>query len=253
MRLWSLHPKYLDTKGIVAVWREALLAHRSAASLARLNAVKRPEPHPLFAVIPGAVETWERVQTGSLAAAERKPPQSISVKPMNTGGQIKAATRDDVSILTGLIRKSYRDVAQRFSLTPENCPRHPSNCTDDWIRNDFARGVSYYILEHNGRPAGCAALEKPDPDFGYLERLAVLPASRRKGFGRMLVDHVFNRAKDSGIQKISIGIIAAQTDLKRWYQKIGFIEGDTKEFTHLPFPVTFMTCSLPGKGGINAS
>lgn len=26
MRLWSLHPKYLDSKGLVAVWREALLA-----------------------------------------------------------------------------------------------------------------------------------------------------------------------------------------------------------------------------------
>lgn len=26
MRLWSLHPRYLDTKGLVAVWREGLLA-----------------------------------------------------------------------------------------------------------------------------------------------------------------------------------------------------------------------------------
>lgn len=26
MRLWSLHPVYLDTKGLVALWREALLA-----------------------------------------------------------------------------------------------------------------------------------------------------------------------------------------------------------------------------------
>lgn len=26
MRLWSLHPKYLDAKGLVALWREALLA-----------------------------------------------------------------------------------------------------------------------------------------------------------------------------------------------------------------------------------
>jgi len=26
MRLWSIHPKYLDTKGLVALWREALLA-----------------------------------------------------------------------------------------------------------------------------------------------------------------------------------------------------------------------------------
>lgn len=26
MRLWTIHPKYLDTKGLVALWREALLA-----------------------------------------------------------------------------------------------------------------------------------------------------------------------------------------------------------------------------------
>ena len=26
MRLWSIHPKYLDSKGLVALWREALLA-----------------------------------------------------------------------------------------------------------------------------------------------------------------------------------------------------------------------------------
>ncbi len=26
MRLWSLHPKYLDPKGLVTLWRETLLA-----------------------------------------------------------------------------------------------------------------------------------------------------------------------------------------------------------------------------------
>jgi hypothetical protein len=28
MRLWSLHPKYLDQKGLVALWREGLLAQK---------------------------------------------------------------------------------------------------------------------------------------------------------------------------------------------------------------------------------
>lgn len=28
MRLWSIHPKYLDCKGLVALWREALLAKK---------------------------------------------------------------------------------------------------------------------------------------------------------------------------------------------------------------------------------
>ena len=28
MRLWSIHPKYLDGKGLVALWRESLLAQK---------------------------------------------------------------------------------------------------------------------------------------------------------------------------------------------------------------------------------
>ncbi|HUO58716.1 MAG TPA: pyrimidine dimer DNA glycosylase/endonuclease V [bacterium] len=31
MRLWSLHPKYLDTKGLLALWREGLLAQKVLA------------------------------------------------------------------------------------------------------------------------------------------------------------------------------------------------------------------------------
>ena len=28
MRLWTIHPKYLDVKGLVALWREGLLAQK---------------------------------------------------------------------------------------------------------------------------------------------------------------------------------------------------------------------------------
>jgi len=140
MRLWTLHPKYLDARGLVAAWREALLAqavlrgqttgytrhpqltrfresrspvasigsylvalHREAtrrgyrfdhrriarrgvqirlaatvgqleyewrhlkakltvrdrAWLARLHHVGRPDPHPVFRLVPGGVEAWE--------------------------------------------------------------------------------------------------------------------------------------------------------------------------------------------------
>ena len=31
MRLWTLHPRYLDPKGLVAAWREALLAQKVLA------------------------------------------------------------------------------------------------------------------------------------------------------------------------------------------------------------------------------
>jgi hypothetical protein len=54
MRLWSLHPKYLDSKGLVALWREALLAravlgdmtkgYTRHPQLERFRAAPRPLP-----------------------------------------------------------------------------------------------------------------------------------------------------------------------------------------------------------------
>ena len=35
MRLWTLHPKYLDARGLVALWREALLAQAVLAGRTR--------------------------------------------------------------------------------------------------------------------------------------------------------------------------------------------------------------------------
>jgi ribosomal protein S18 acetylase RimI-like enzyme len=157
---------------------------------------------------------------------------------------IRAAGFADIPVLSDLIRVSFRDVAERFALTLESCPKHPSNCTDEWIEKDFARGVAYYILEHDGAPVGCVALEKANPELCYLERLGVLPRSRRKGFGKALVDHVCYEASFLGAKQISIGIISDDTELKLWYQRIGFVEKETKEFAHLPFLVTFMSYEL---------
>jgi hypothetical protein len=41
MRIWSLHPRYLDAKGIVALWRETLLAKQVL-----LNKTKGYKNHP---------------------------------------------------------------------------------------------------------------------------------------------------------------------------------------------------------------
>jgi len=56
MRLWTVHPRYLDPKGLVAAWREALLAqkvlsgatrgYRHHPQLARFQA----QPDPLAAI-----------------------------------------------------------------------------------------------------------------------------------------------------------------------------------------------------------
>ena len=157
---------------------------------------------------------------------------------------IRKANTNDVQVLSALVRDSFRDVAERFNLTPENCPTHPSNCTDEWIVRDLNREVIYYILESDSIPLGCVALEKAETDLCYLERLGVLPTGRRRGFGKALVDHVFAEAWMFNAKKVSIGIIAEDVQLKRWYQRMGFVEQVTKEFPHLPFDVTFLIFEL---------
>jgi len=143
MRLWTIHPKYLDARGLVALWREALLAQavlrgrtrgytnhpqlarfrasrspvgcvaaylaavhdesirrdyrfdrrkigranrrasiavtrgqldyewrhlkaklavRDRAWLTRVRAITKPDPHPLFRIISGPIESWERAR-----------------------------------------------------------------------------------------------------------------------------------------------------------------------------------------------
>lgn len=143
-------------------------------------------------------------------------------------------------MLAHLIRESYQDVAERFNLTPHNCPKHPSNCTRDWVEKDMIRGVVYYCLDQEKKSIGCAAFEKASPEEGYLERLAVLPEYRQRGFGKALIDHIFNVARTIGIRCIGIGVISEQKDLKQWYEKMGFVEQETKTFPHLPFEVSLM-------------
>jgi len=153
------------------------------------------------------------------------------------GAKIRICTEEDIQILTETIRRSFWDVAEHFGLTPENAPSHPSNCTVDWIQKHMEHGVKYFAIENKNHFVGCVALEQPNSEVCYLERLAVLPDQRRRGFGTALVYLL-------GVNYVSIGIIAEQTELKNWYKKLGFVEGESKEFSHLPFRVTFMSYDI---------
>jgi ribosomal protein S18 acetylase RimI-like enzyme len=154
--------------------------------------------------------------------------------------RIRTCTREDIDALAATIRGAFRDVAERFGLTAENCPRHPSNCTADWIGKDMDRGVTYFVLESEGRVAGCVALELVRPGLCNLERLAVLPDQRWRGFGKALVTHVLSEAGKIVCREVRIGVIADQDELKDWYRRLGFVETESREFAHLPFLVSFM-------------
>ena len=86
MRLWTLHPKYLDAKGLVALWREGLLAravlrgetrgYKNHPQLDRFKAHPNP-PHAIDAYLHSvhteAIErgyTFDLTKIGELRSTE---------------------------------------------------------------------------------------------------------------------------------------------------------------------------------------
>ncbi|MBN1481981.1 GNAT family N-acetyltransferase [candidate division KSB1 bacterium] len=159
-------------------------------------------------------------------------------------GHIRRANEGDITLLADLIRCSFRDVANRFKITPENCPTHPSNCTYEWVENSLKKGTEFYILSEDAVPVGCVALERASRDVYYMERLAVLPEFRDHGYGRALVDYCFSQARLRMAKRVEAGIIADQIELVEWYRRLGFRFKQRARFHNLPFPVAFMYHNL---------
>ena len=157
---------------------------------------------------------------------------------------VREATSRDAEALVGLIRPAFKEVADRFGLTPGSSPRHPSNCTVEWVKTEIADGVRYFILEEDGKPVGCVGIDPANPQTFYIQRLAVLPELQKKGYGSVLMEYAIGVAKEMDAPRVATGILSDNFELKSWYRQRGFAVTNIKRLPHLPFEVTFMAMEL---------
>lgn len=95
MRLWTLHPRYLDARGLVALWRETLLAQKVLRGLTRGYRAHpqlerfRAQAEPLAAVatyLQGVHE--EATRRGYRFDASKIAPARVSEPVPETSGQL---------------------------------------------------------------------------------------------------------------------------------------------------------------------
>jgi diamine N-acetyltransferase len=143
-----------------------------------------------------------------------------------------------------VVADSFRTVAVEFNLNKDNCPTHPSMVTVKQLHEMKRKGLKLFGLFEADVQVGFAALEKKKHKVFNLEKLAVLPECRNKGYGGKLVEFAEEYVKNAEGEKLSIGIINEHAVLKKWYEAKGFKETSVMKFEHLPFTVCFMEKTL---------
>lgn len=150
----------------------------------------------------------------------------------------------EIEECAAVIRKGFSTIAERFGLTPENCPTNGAFIKADRLRSDYKKGVLMYVLVHKNAIIGYMQLNRKEADRLELEKLTVLLQYRHYGYGAQLLHYAAQVAKKLGVNRITIGIIEENTVLKDWYMRNGFCHNGTKVFDQLPFTVGFMSLEV---------
>lgn len=145
-----------------------------------------------------------------------------------------------------VVRSAFRTPAERFRITEDNCPSHPSFVVREKLCKVREDGGTFFGAYEKAEMAGCVAIEPSGDEEGtwYVEKLAVPPENRETGLGSLLLDHAVRGASVFGGRRISVALIDEDESLKNWYRKRGFTEAETRTFLHLPFTVCFMARNL---------
>ena len=149
----------------------------------------------------------------------------------------------ELSNSVNVIRESFITVANQFQLTRENAPTNAAFIELEDLLKMKEKDVHLFGVFKDEIQIGFFTIEKNNHLY-YLNKLAVffkeIFGYRHNGYGKKMLDFVFEYVKRAGGGKISIGIINENLVLKNWYIQNGFTETAIKNYPHLPFEVCLM-------------
>ncbi len=143
-----------------------------------------------------------------------------------------AARLDDLRPLWESLSRHHVAVAPDLRALGEVRP-----AADSWaVRRELylellaEPGAFVQIAEVAGAPVGYALVHMRGPEESWttgpvaeLETLAVLPGHRGNGIGTALVEAVYGELRRLGIGHLGVGVIAANAEAIRFYERLGLM------------------------------
>jgi len=141
VRLWSIHPRYLDAKGLVALWREGLLAkkvlegrtkgYRHHPQLVRF----REQSSPVASIKKYLYSVWLESVSRGYAFNRRKlgTVRKVTQVPVSSG-QLKFELRHLRTKLRVRDRERYRMMAGVTEPVPHPLFRKRKGGIEEWER-----------------------------------------------------------------------------------------------------------------------
>jgi ribosomal protein S18 acetylase RimI-like enzyme len=100
-----------------------------------------------------------------------------------------------------------------------------------------------FLLEKDDACVGfCQMVPTPDPDddssrVGHITSLHVLPHLRGRGYGRILIDHVFAEFQRRGFVEVTLWVLKENRDARRFYEHCGFrLDGGSRRYPRTNVP-----------------
>lgn len=147
---------------------------------------------------------------------------------------VRAATAEDAVSLAATIAAAFEQYRGR--LVPESAAFGE---TADAITREFAAGSGAIIAEQDKEAVGCVMIKPVDGDL-YFGRLAVIPAARRRGIARRLVEAVEAEAVRRGLAGVRMAARAALTENQRFFSALGYVEAGREAHPGFDYPTSIL-------------
>ena len=102
-------------------------------------------------------------------------------------------------------------------------PLYPSESRHGFsVQKLITDAVAFFVIRDDGAPAGCGGIKLFGTEYGEIKRMWVRPSFRGLGYGKAMLDHLAEYARQHGVGVLRLETGIHQHAAIRLYEREGF-------------------------------